>query len=244
MNSIKKLTGCRIRAVDGEAGNVRETCLDDDQWVLRYLVVDTRRWPGGRSVLLSPSVVTSIDWQARSIAMKLTREQVENSPDIDTHEPLSRQLQVEYWPYATHRVLSAMPVVVPPDPRVCAVVEQLGRTDADRAGADAHLKSSNAVRGYHIRASDGSIGHVADFLLDEETWTIRYLITDTRHWFPGKHVLVSPQWIHAVNRGEREFRVALTRRQIEESPEYDAEHLQTRGTFKACTTSMSARAGP
>jgi len=236
MNSIKKLTGCRIRAVDGEAGSVRETCLDDDQWVLRYLVVDTTRWPDGRSVLLSPSVVTSIDWRARSIAVNLTREQVENSPDIGTHEPLSRQLQTEYWPYATCRDLSAMPVVVPPDPQICAAMDEPGRTDPDRAGAAVHLKSSNAVRGYHIRASADSIGHVADFLLDEETWAIRYLIADTRHWLPGKHVLVSPQWIRAVNRGQREFRVALTRQQIEQSPEYDAEHLRTRDTFKACTT--------
>src|SRR5678815_369496 len=160
MNSIKKLVGCRILAVDGEAGSVREAYLDDDQWVVRYLVVDTKEWPGRGSVLLSPSEVTSIDWQARSIAVKLTREQVERSPDISAHEPLSLQLQAEYWPHAAYWAWGAMSVVVPPDPQIIAAVEERGRTDADRSGADVHLRSSNAVRGYHIRASDDSIGHV------------------------------------------------------------------------------------
>lgn len=231
LSSIKKLTGCRILAVDGEAGRVRDVYLDDDQWVVRYLVVDTSDWLSEQSVLISPSAVTSVDWETRAIAVNLTRAQVELSPDMSTHEPVSRQQEAEYWPYAAYWSWGAMPVIVPPDPLIRAKVE--ARRRADQAGPDAHLRSSRVVRGYHIQASDDSIGHVADFLFDEKTWAIRYLIADTRNWLPGKHVLISPQWIHAVNWGDREFRVALTRRQIEESPEYDAEHLPAQHHRKA-----------
>jgi hypothetical protein len=96
-----------------------------------------------------------------------TRAQVELSPDISTHEPISRQQEAEYWPYAAYWSWGAMPVIVPPDPLIRAKVEE--RRRADQAGVDAHPRSSQVVRGYHIQASDDSIGHVADFLFDEDT---------------------------------------------------------------------------
>jgi hypothetical protein len=230
LSSIRKLSGCRILAIDGEAGRVRDVYFDDTRWVVRYLVVDTSGWLSEQSVLISPSVVTSIDWETRAIGVNLTRAQVELSPDMSAHEPVSRQQEAEYWPYAAYWSWGAMPVIVPPDPLIRAEVE--ARRRADQAGPDAHLRSSRVVRGYHIQASDDSIGHVADFLFDEDSWAIRYLIADTRNWLPGKHVLISPQWIRAVNWGDREFRVALTRWQIEGSPEYDAAHLPSRDSPK------------
>ena len=60
---------------------------------------------------------------------------------------------------------------------------------------DHHSRSTCEVAGYRIHAEDGEIGHVEDFMIDDETWAIRYLIVDTRNWWPGKKVLVSPQWI-------------------------------------------------
>jgi hypothetical protein len=117
---------------------------------------------------------------------------------------------------------------VPPDPQIRADAEAHRRADGDDAGADAHLRSSKAVLGYRIEASDDMVGHVADFLFDDETWAIRYLIADTRAWLPGKHVLVAPQWIGAVSWEERTLSVALTRRQIEQSPEYDPERRPSR----------------
>jgi sporulation protein YlmC with PRC-barrel domain len=227
LSNIKKLIGCRILAIDGECGRVRDVYFDDDQWKVRYLVVDPNGWFGEQSVLIPPSAVLSLDWETRAVAVRLTRRQVESSPDIDTHKPVSRQQEAAYWPYATYWGWGAMPVIMPPD----ADVEERRRTD--HAGGDAHLRSSRAVQGYHVQASNDSIGHVADFLFDEATWGICYLIVDTRNWLPGKHVLVSPRWVRAVKWSEREFRVALTRREIEEGPEYDAAHLPLRDPAKA-----------
>jgi hypothetical protein len=238
LNSIKKLSRCRIVATDGEVGAVAEAVyFDDEQWVVRYLVVDTRAWLRGRSVLISPYAVTFIDWEARTIAVNLTRAQVEHSPDIDIQRPVSRQQEAEYhryygypqyWPYATYWAWGAIPLVIPPDPQICEDAEGHRRAAADRADADTHLRSSEAVLGHHVRASDGLIGHVVDFLFEEETWAIRHLVVETRNWLPGKHVLVAPQWIRAVSWGERTLCVALTRRQIERSSEYDPKYLLSR----------------
>jgi uncharacterized protein YrrD len=223
LNSIKNLGGCRILASDGEAGRVRDVYLDDRQWAVRYLVVDTRKWLSEQSVLIVPSAVTSIDWDKRSIALNLTRAQVALSPDMSTHEPVSRQQEAEYWPYTSVWSWGEMSVIVPLETQIRE--KERRRLRVVHASADTHLRSSRVVRGYHVQATDDSIGHVADFLFDEDTWEIRYLIADTRNWLPGKHVLISPRRVHDVSWSDREFRVSLTRRQIERSPEYDARHL-------------------
>ena len=93
---------------------------------------------------------------------------------------------------------------------------------------DPHLRSTHAVTGYHIHAKDGDIGHVEDFVIDDETWAIRYLVIDTKNWWPGKSVLVSPSWIQRVSWDESKVFVNLTRESIKRSPEYSEETLLTR----------------
>jgi sporulation protein YlmC with PRC-barrel domain len=93
---------------------------------------------------------------------------------------------------------------------------------------DLHLRSTDNVSGYEIQAIDGEIGHVEDFVIDDETWAIRYLIVATRNWWPGKKVLVSPQWIERVSWSESKVLVNLSRETIKQSPEYTKESLLTR----------------
>jgi hypothetical protein len=93
---------------------------------------------------------------------------------------------------------------------------------------DPHLRSTRVVSGYHIQAEDGEIGHVDDFIIDDETWAIRYLIIDTQNWCPGKKVLVSPQWIERVSWSESKVFTNLSRESIRQSPEYAEGSLLTR----------------
>lgn len=94
--------------------------------------------------------------------------------------------------------------------------------------ADCHLRSIKEVTGYRIEALDGTIGHVEDFLIDEETWAIRYMIVDTKNWWPGKKILVSPTWIKNVSWIEKSVTVELTKDNIEQGPQYDPNQTVTR----------------
>jgi len=85
------------------------------------------------------------------------------------------------------------------------------------------LRSTQAVTGYHIHALDGDIGHVDDFIIDDQTWTIRYLVIDTMNWWPGKKILVSPKWIDRVSWSDSKVFVNLYRDKIQKSPEYAEE---------------------
>jgi hypothetical protein len=226
LRDASELKGLVIRATDGELGTVQEVYFDDDSWAVRYLAVETGGWFGGREVLISPYSVLRTDWDARHLDVALTKKQVENSPSIDTHLPVSRQHEVAYlgyygYPYYWGGPYLWGPGYYPTGLAVPTVASQEKRSAKHHeASNDTHLRSTKAVTGYHIEAADGDIGHVHGFVLDEEAWAIRYIVVSTTNWWPGKKVLVSPTWIKKISWGESKFYTALTREAIKDAPEY------------------------
>jgi hypothetical protein len=103
-----------------------------------------------------------------------------------------------------------------------------GRTALEVTGWDTHLRSTREVTSYHLHALDGEIGHVDDFIIDDDTWAIRYLVVATKNWWPGKKVLISPRWIESVSWDDRKVVIGLSRETIKAAPEYTDESLLTR----------------
>jgi hypothetical protein len=87
------------------------------------------------------------------------------------------------------------------------------------------LHTTTKMRGYHIVATDGEIGHVDDFLVDE-SWKVRYLVVDTSNWIGGRSVLISPAVLDMVDSPDKEIRVHMTRDQIEHSPSVDTANIE------------------
>ena len=234
LRSVNALRGFTIGATDGDVGRVEAFYFDDTSFTIRHLVVDTGGWLGGRKVLISPRALGDIDWDDRRIDAELTKAQVEKSPDIDTDRPVSRQQQIEYYRYYGYPSYwsgpylwggYSFPVV---SPGRSATLEHERRWEwGPQESGDPHLRSSAAVIGYHIAATDGDIGHVEDFLVDDETWCIRYMVVDTSNWWFGRKVLVSSEWITRVDWSESLLRVDMTREKVKNSPEYDSSgHVQ------------------
>src|SRR2546422_11552519 len=90
------------------------------------------------------------------------------------------------------------------------------------------LRNVNDLNGFKLVATDGEIGHVADFIVEDDSWAIRYLVIDTRKWWRGRKVIVSPQWIAALDWAQAKFHVNLSREGIKQSPEYDSSKLISR----------------
>lgn len=225
---IKTLHGYKLDSQDGEIGKVEQFYFDDRHWAIRYLVADTGTWLMDRSVLISPYALVSVNKKDQNIILNLTKKQIENSPGLDSDKPVSRQFEENYygyygWPmywYGT-RMWGAYSSIVRE--------REKGEKPAQSEEAwDTHLRSSKDVTGYHIQAKDGEIGHIDDFIIDDETWAIRYLIIDTINWWPGKKVLISPRWIENVSWEEAKVFINLPRETIRQSPEYTEESLLTR----------------
>jgi sporulation protein YlmC with PRC-barrel domain len=93
----------------------------------------------------------------------------------------------------------------------------------ERQRGDPHLRSVREVTGYDIRAADDYIGHVEDLLIDDDDWSIPLIVVDTRNWWPGKKVLVAPDWAQLISWHERKIIVGCSRSQVEHSPEFHAD---------------------
>jgi hypothetical protein len=215
LRSLDELIGYTIAASDGDIGKVSDFLFDDELWFVRYLVANTGNWLKGRQVLIAPAAFYDKPrWESEKFPLILTRKMVEESPDIVEDEPVSRQKESEivayyHWPAYWYPVIEQE-----------KIKENERRVQAEENG-DSHLRSVREVERYHIEARDGSMGHVHDFIIDDERWEIMYIVVDTRAWLPGRKVLVSRPWIDEVDWFGSKVTVDLTREAIQKSPEFD-----------------------
>jgi hypothetical protein len=230
LSMVKTITGYKLEGLDGEIGRGREFYFDDRRWTIRYLVANTGTWLVERQVLISPYALLSIIKEEQHIDIDLTKEQIEKSPPLDSHKPVSRQFEQDYHGYYDWPLYWGGPASWGPYP---CIVRDREKWKPSPQGKKAmprshHLRSTNAVSGCHIQALDGEVGHVEDFVIDDETWAIRYLIVNTHNLWPGRKVLISPQWVENVSWGESKVFVNLSREAIKRSPEYTEGFLLTR----------------
>jgi uncharacterized protein YrrD len=239
LRNLKDLHGYALRATDGDVGTIKDFYFDDDRWVVRYLVVETGSWLASRKVLISPVSLGTPDHDEQVLPVSITREQVRNSPDIDTDKPVSRQHEMDYLGYYGYPAywdsvgiwgVGAVPGMVAPEIGLAAtgvdVLEAERSIAAEQAARhrddDPHLRSCKSVSGYHIKAQDGEIGHVQGWIVDEQSWAIRYLVVDTSNWWLGHQVLIAPQWIREVSWSDKIVVADMTREAIRNAPEWDA----------------------
>ncbi len=225
----KTLKGYKLDAKDGEVGNVKEFYFDDKHWAVRYLVADTGNWLTGRRVLISPYALVSVNTEAENIGINLSKKQIEESPSLESDKPVSQQFEMAYYGYYGWPEYWDGSFMWGAHPYISRDSKELKEIKQPEKSWDPHLRSTDIVSGHHIQASDGEIGHVEDFIIDDETWAIRYLIIDTKNWWGGKKILVSPQWIDHVSWDELKVFVNLSRESIKQSPEYSDEFLLARG---------------
>ena len=225
VRSIKQLYGDKLGASDGEIGHVKDFYFDDQNWAVRYLVADTGSWLPGRQVLISPHAFGNLEQTGNVLRVNLTRKQIENSPSIESHKPVSRQYEEEYyryygWPFYWQGDalwgMSGFPILELPSKPLPG--EPTPASDRHPESADAHLRSAQAVNGYHLQASDGTSGHVCDFMMDAQSWAIRQLVIKTGHRFSGKEVQLPTRMVDRISYPDSTVFVNLTRAAVEQSP--------------------------
>ncbi len=222
LRTTNSLIGHSIHATDGDLGKVTEFFFDDVTWRIRYMVVETGGWLSGRKVLISPIAMKKPDWDSKILPVALTREQVRKSPDIDTKKTVSRQHELELaghynWPSFWGELYTGFPFI--------PAQEETPKAEEEKAvqnkKGDPHLRSTRQVAGYRFHATDGQIGSVDNYIVDDEKWVIRYLVADISPWLPGRKILVSPNWIERVEWDTSEVFVNLTREAVRKSPEFN-----------------------
>jgi hypothetical protein len=225
LRNIKPLYGDKLGALDGEIGHVKDFYFDDQNWVVRYVVVDTGSWLPGRQVLISPHACGHLDRMGTLLLVNLTRKQIEDSPSIESHKPVSRQYEAEYYRYygwpdywqggglwgMSGFPILELPLKPLPDERAAASGPPSKR-------ADAHLRSTQSVIGYHIQATDGILGSIYDYMMDTQSWAIRQLVIKTGHRFSGLEVQIPAGQVERISYEESKVFVNLTSEAVQHSP--------------------------
>lgn len=241
LHSIKNLKKCSIMTAEGEVGNVTDAYFDDAEWIVRHLVIDTGSWLTRHEVLLPPQMVSNVDWEHSRIDMKVSRSDIENSPSIQTHLPISRQAEAAMSHHygIPYYQSGAGGKEYFSDEQVRTFQQEIEAGNPE----DRHLRSCNEVAGYAIAARDERLGHVVDFLFNDEDWSIQYLVADPRDLWPGKHVLLPIDRIEKIYWTEHNVVVDMTADEVKSSQEYDPDNLPPPGGHIPRTSTAGRSAG-
>lgn len=213
LTSTQRLTGFAVHTQDGNIGRVRELYFDDARWLVRYIVVDTARWLPGHRVLLPPSMLDEVRWEDRELRVSVTRDEVRNSPRVETDRPVALQLRAaekarRYWPlYLAGEALTSVPEAL-----VIPAFEPINTTGKP---FDPHLRTTRVVTGLEVRAQDGVAGRVTDFIIDDDSWAIRYLVINAG---VRRQVLIMPHLVTGIRIEESVVTVDLPAQVIIDCP--------------------------
>lgn len=228
--SIVSMTGYALKETDGEIGKVEDFYFDDQSWTIHYIIVKTGNWFSGKKVLISPAIIQKQDWGNKEFSVGLTQKQIENSPDIDTDKPVSRQQEEQlssyykwggYWGDDTYAHGAGIFGMMPDE------LYDNGNTPPENVPAnnsennDLHLRSTEEILGYNIHATDDQIGKVVDYIVDDTTWKINFLVIETGSWLDSRKVLIANKWIKEVNWDNSVVVVDITTEAVKGSPEFD-----------------------
>jgi len=224
LRSLKNLETYGVSATDGAIGSVANFLFDDKSWVVRYLVVETGSFFDRRRVLISPISFLEVDWAARRFLVSLSVDKVKNSPSVDVDKPVSRQHEQDYYRYYGYPFYWGYAGLWGEGiyPGSLATVEATKLDPTPSRWADVHLRSVNELVEYEVHGSDAAVGRVEDFIVDDESYAIRYLVVNiSQSWLP-KSVLVSPDWATSVSWEDSKISVDISRQAILDSPIWDA----------------------
>lgn len=230
LRSMKDLMGYKLVVAEGPIGKVKDFLFDEEQWTVRWMVADTGDWLPGRQVLVSPITLGEPDWYSRLFPVRMTKNEIESAPGLSADEPVSREYEKRFfdhfaWPYYWEGMGVWGDMIAPGSlfarqDKAAKFQSTLDKEMNAEAGENV-LRSTGEVMGYDIQALNDAIGHVEDFIVEDESWTLRYMVVDTRNWLPGRKVLVSPSWVDAVEWAQQKVFVGLRREEVKGSPEFN-----------------------
>jgi uncharacterized protein YrrD len=214
--TINSLAGCRMEARDGDVGIVEDVYFDDESWKVRYLVLKTDDWLSGRKVLVAPLALTEDGYKTGVFLVNLTKDQIRHSPGIDTDKPVSRQQEIELYGHYAWKGYWESGFYAG---GLASVVDGLPEK-GKRLGADLHLRSALFVSGFHVHGTDGEIGYICDFVIDDRTWEVLNLVVNTSQLPNGKKLIVPVGHIIQMQWSDSDVYLNKTKADIEKGEVY------------------------
>jgi uncharacterized protein YrrD len=226
--SLNMMEGDSLHATDGIIGKIREFYFDDSTWNVRYAVVELGSWLNSREVLIASSLLGKPDSLHSAVPVSLTKEQVESSPDSDTDMPAARQREADMRRRYEHGVFFSWgdAFIGSHNFDIPQFAESELTQNAGGKEFDPHLRSTRFVRGSAVHATDGTIGHVRDFVVDDESWVVKGLVVEFGSLFDMKKVLVPCEWVTGISDEDAIVTMKATKEMIKSAPAVENHALE------------------
>lgn len=219
--SLRELEGFTIEIKDGTKGRVRDFLFDEKRWVIRYLEGKFTSLQPARNILIPRVFLKPPVWDGSLFPTELTKIQIDKCPELRDHLPVSRKYEEELnrhykiAPYWSAAYFGPMGNYYPPRPL------NVPSKAVEEDDIDTILRSFNEVRGYHIEALDGRIGHIDDLIIDDIDWQVVYAVVDTSNWLPwSKKVLIAIEWMDKISYVDGLVKINLKIDTIKKADEY------------------------
>ncbi|MGP4039549.1 PRC-barrel domain-containing protein [Gracilibacillus sp. D59] len=214
------IESCNVEASDGELGKVKDLYFDSEKWTVRYLVIDTLKWLPGMKVLLSPVAFDHVEPSNGQISVLASKQQIKDSPSIDEHQPVSRKNEINlhaYYGWQPYWIGNGLwgPGDIPIAYQPSELMNENESVEDDNPSLRSVNELKGHVSGYTVKAADEDIGNVIDFVIDDHSWAIHYLIVDTGDWLPGKKIVIVPELIDSIEWTKKELTINLKSEDVE-----------------------------
>ncbi len=220
--SANHLLNFDVEAIDGNIGTVDDFFFDGKQWLVRYVVVDTGRIFPGKKVLLAPHSFGHCLPLQKIMPVDMEGKKVKESPDASTELPVSKLHEIEIHKYYNWVPYWDGDFVTSPSPLIMEnIVDEKKMAEFEEKIKNVTLRSVKEVNGYKIKAKDGQIGHIDDFIVEDDNWDIRYIVVDAGTFLHGRKVLLSPQWVGEIDWASGTVEADMTIDQVKSSPEFN-----------------------
>ncbi len=226
LQSVRELYGEKIGALDGDLGHIKDFYFDEKDWAIRYLVVDADSWLPGRHVLISRHALKSLNQSGGALRLNLTRKQIEDSPLIELHKPLSRQSEEDYcryygWP--CHWQGEGSPgkngfliseLAAKPLPNMPVAANGSRATDDDL-----HMRATRAADSSGRDRIDWKISDACDYMIDPQSWAIRQVVIKTGRRLSCQEIGIPTDKVEQIAWDKSTMLVSLMKAAIEPSSE-------------------------
>jgi hypothetical protein len=200
LHNITDFYGSKLAASDGIVGHLKDFLFDDKTWEIRYVVVDPETSLAGRLVLISPHALGRFDREARLLVVHLTRSQIQDSPSIEAHMPITRPFEIDYYRYygwPTYWEAGEMGALgnysaAPPETEDIPIQSR-------RHAEDKSLRSAVDVSGFNIQTSNGIVGRLTGLVVDEGTWRIKVALVGKAGAASGSEIELDPELIKTLS---------------------------------------------
>lgn len=217
--TIAELKEYQVETTDGATGQIRDLYVEDGFWFVRYLVVASGSWLNEQELLLLPDIVAAVEPESGRLRIKLTEQQLLDSPPRERHLPISRQYEeqlAEHYGWARYW-LPATLLGSGHAPTLPANITASENPLDPAAESEPVLRSLTELLGYELRAAQGEALPLTDMVASTKNWQLRYLLV------PEEDVgnrPVSFDFVTHCSWEERQIQLSLTPAQLQRQEPY------------------------